>query len=167
MSNNVRHPELVEGSLTIMPSSDASPWKALVLSVASDAKFREPSIETSLTAAENALGVHLPEQLRELLKETDGITADYGSGVIWSIETILQQNRIFRTKQDFRELYMPFDHLLFFGDAGGGDQFAFAIDADGQLRKNDIYRWEHETDARSWFAGHLKQFFKNRLQKQN
>ena len=33
---------------------------------------------------------------------------------------------------------MPFDHLLFFADAGNGDQFAFPIVADGVVRQ-DIY----------------------------
>ena len=33
---------------------------------------------------------------------------------------------------------IPFDHLLFFADAGNGDQFAFPIVADGVVRQ-DIY----------------------------
>jgi hypothetical protein len=60
-------------------------------------------------------------------------------------------------------LYMPFDHLLFFGDYGGGDQFAFPIHADGEIHKLDIFRWDHETDARSWYAGGLEQFFEHRF----
>jgi hypothetical protein len=62
---------------------------------------------------------------------------------------------------------MPFDHLLFFGDDGGGDQFALSIQADGVIHKYDIYRWEHETDARSWFASGLEQFLAKRLQPPN
>ena len=60
---------------------------------------------------------------------------------------------------------MPFDHLLFFGDDGCGDQFAFAIQADGLIHKGSIFRWEHESDARSWFAARMEQFFENRLKK--
>lgn len=81
------------------------------------------------------------------------------SEMIWPAAEIERRNREFRANPDFRSLYMPFDHLLFFGDDGGGDQFAFAIDADGEIRKLDVFRWEHESDSRSWFAGRLEQFF--------
>ena len=77
---------------------------------------------------------------------------------MWSASQIERENRQFRTYPDFRALYMPFDALLFFADDGAGDQFAFAIHADGRVHKNDVYRWDHETDARSWFAGRLEQY---------
>ena len=74
--------------------------------------------------------------------ESDGISAHYGAGIVWPASEIQQQNQTFRTDADFSRLYMPFDHLLFFGADGGGDQFAFAIHADGQIHKNDIFRWK-------------------------
>jgi hypothetical protein len=58
---------------------------------------------------------------------------------------------------------MSFDHLLFFGDDGGGNPFAFAILADGRIHKEDVFRWDHETDERAWFAGGLEGFIENRL----
>jgi hypothetical protein len=36
---------------------------------------------------------------------------------------------------DFKELYMPFDCLLFFADAGNGDQFGYPI-CDGVIRRD-------------------------------
>ena len=63
-----------------------------------------------------------------------------------------------RSTPALRGLYMPLDHLLFFGEAGNGDFFALAIDADGQLRRPDVFRWDHETDARAWFAGGFAQY---------
>nr|WP_280703686.1 hypothetical protein [Kitasatospora sp. GP82] len=44
---------------------------------------------------------------------------------VWAIEQIVEQNLYFRSDGSFARLYMPFDALLFFGDNGGGDQFAF------------------------------------------
>lgn len=109
----------------------------------------------------------MPAQLREFLLEADGFSADYGSRVIWSVGHLEEQNRQFRTTAGFKDLYMPFDHLLLFGDHSGGDFFAFAIHADGQIHKRDIFRWDHETDGRAWFAGHLEQFLETRLKKED
>ena len=52
---------------------------------------------------------------------------------------------------------MPFDPLLFFGDAGNGDQFAYAIH-EAQVRRNDIFAWDHETDSRTWVAPSLERY---------
>jgi hypothetical protein len=146
-----------------MNLSTAKPWKQVIVAVAATAEFAPPALETALVAAEHTLQVQLPPELRELLLECDGVTADYGSGVVWAVSEIQRRNLEFRENQSFRELYMPFEHLLFFGDDGGGDQFAFSIKADGKIHSPDIYRWEHETDSRSWFSSGFRQFFKNRL----
>ena len=97
------------------------------------------------------------------MKEADGVKADHGADVIWPISKIESENLAFRSNPDFRELYMPFDHLLFFADDGGGDQFAFAIHADGQVHKSDVFRWEHESDGRVWFATGLSDYLAKRL----
>src|SRR5207237_7024202 len=127
--------------------------------------FQAPATESQLAALAESIAVVLPSELRELLLESDGITADFGSGIVWPLGEIRRHNREFRENADFSELYMPFDHLLFFGEDGDGDQFAFAIQADGHIRRPDVFRWEHETDARTWYAGRLEQFFERRLSK--
>ena len=58
---------------------------------------------------------------------------------------------------------MPFDNLLFFGDSGNGDLFALAIDADGRVRRGDVFCWDHETDGRAWFASGPSQYVAKRL----
>lgn len=141
---------------------NAASWKELVKTHSVDAKLRRPASETQLVAAEKALGIRLPDLLREFLLESNGVNGEFGEGIIWSASEIKKRNQEFRAPV-FHEIYMPFDHLLLFGEDAGGDQFAFAIHADGQIHKDDIYRWEHETDARAWFAGHLEQFIESRL----
>jgi hypothetical protein len=148
-----------------MPPINAPSWRSLITLATSDARFAAPAAESGIAAVEQAFGIRLPQGLRELLRESDGVTADYGSDVVWPVADIQYRNQEFRSTESFRELYMPFDHLLFFGDDGGGNQFAFAIHADGQIHKPDVYQWEHETDARSWFAAHLESFFARRLNK--
>lgn len=150
-----------------MPPFNAPSWKLLTERYARDAEFHPPATESQLAAVEEALRIRLPDLLREFLLEADGATADYGSDVIWSTADIQKHNQEFRTFADFRERYMPFDHLLFFGDGGNGDQFAFAIHADGQIHNHDVFCWDHETDARSWFAGGLEQFLETRLKKEH
>lgn len=86
----------------------------------------------------------------------------HGSAIVWSVEDVRGRNQEFRTLESFKDLYRPFDHLLFFGDDGGGDQFAFPIHADGQIHKQGIFRWKHESDERVWLANCLEQFFERK-----
>ena len=139
-------------------------WKKTVIVHDSGAEFAPPLDEVTIADAEKALHVEFPSDLRSFFFEAGGLVADYGCEVIWKISDIVNRNKEFRESVSFRELYMPFDHLLFFGDdGGGGDQFALAIHADGIVHKHDVYRWEHETDARSWFASGLSHFLEKRL----
>ncbi len=150
-----------------MPPYNAPSWKQLTKGYPSDAKFARPATEASILAVEQSLGLRIPAQLREFWLEADGFTADYGSRVIWSVSHLEEQNREFRTTPAFKDLYMPFDHLLLFGDHIGGDHFAFAVHADGQIHKRDVFRWDHETDGRDWFASHLEQFLETRLKRED
>ena len=120
-----------------------------------------------IRTAEQALGIRFPASLRDLLLEADGIADEYGSHAVWPVAEIERQNKQFRTNERFRNLYMPFDNLLLFGADAGSDHFAFAIHADGKIHKNDVYRWHHENDARSWFAPRLEQFLEKRLKSED
>jgi len=64
-----------------------------------------------------------------------------------------------RTFEDFKDLYMPFDALLFVASAGNGDLFGYAV-LNGAIQKDDIYVWDHEDDSRTWVASSLKDFIK-------
>lgn len=43
--------------------------------------------------------------------KTDGMVGEYGTGVVWSLDRILEQNLLFRGPDTFPGLYMPFDPL--------------------------------------------------------
>lgn len=148
-----------------MAAPNGMKWTNVVTAVTVDAEFSKPASEDALYSVEQELHLSLPSELRSLLLEFDGVRADFGAGVVWPISEIYSRNIEFRKSEAFRELYMPFDNLLFFGDDGSGDQFAFAIQTDGKIHTSDIFRWEHETDARSWFASHLQQYFRYKLTK--
>ena len=132
-------------------------WHNHIEKFSAETRFRPPTSEKSLSASEAALGLRFPESLRSLLLQSDGVFDEYGTSFIWPVQDIREQNLEFRQNHSFRQLYMPFDHLLFFGDAGNSDHFAFPILA-GEIRKDDVFGWNHEDDSRSWLAPSLEIF---------
>lgn len=114
-----------------------------------------PPVDTAVLAeAERRLGWRLPAELAGLLGETDGIVGQYGVDIVWPVEQIVEYNLRFWSDSSFADLYMPFDALFFFGDNGGGDQFAFVRTP----RRADIFVWEHEDDSRRWVARDLHDY---------
>ena len=130
-----------------MPPYNAASWRDLAARLQPEIRFAAPATEEELQRAEAAVRVALPKHLRELLLEMNGVRDRTGAAVIWSAAEIHERNLYFRDTDGWEELYMPFDHLLFFGDDGGGDQFAYPIQMDGSINRSDIFRWNHETDA--------------------
>ena len=139
-----------------------SSWRTRLTLPGNAIRFAPPADEPALEAAASALGVALPAELRTLLREANGITDRFGSALVWPAKEIGERNRAFRANPDFRTLYMPFDALLFFGDAGDGDQFFYRI-LDGAVRDTDIFVWAHETDSRTWSAASLESFLVSHL----
>ncbi|MFF7310304.1 SMI1/KNR4 family protein [Streptomyces sp. NPDC008137] len=121
--------------------------------------WRPPAPCATLHAVETSLGRPLPPALRSLLLETDGMEGPYGEDIVWPADRILNDNLAFRTRPEFRLLYRPFDPLLFFGDNGGGDQFAFIQ----SLGVGSVHVWDHETDERGLVAPDLDSYLRKAL----
>src|ERR1043166_2051198 len=102
-------------------------WREIVRRHAQKCEFASAVEDAQLTAVERGLGIFLPSELAELLRESNGIEGEYKLALVWPAERILEDNLRFRSNPDFKELYMSFDSLVFFADAGNGDQFAYAI----------------------------------------
>jgi len=134
-------------------------WKDFINKLTDTCQFKEPISEKELLEVEKTLNLRFPDDLRSLLFESNGVEGEYGTDLVWSLERIKEDNLNFRASSSFAELYMPFDSLLFFGDAGNGDQFAFPI-LNLSLCKDDIFVWNHEDDSRQWVAPSLKTFVK-------
>ncbi len=134
-----------------------SGWKEIVEKHRGALGLAPPASLPELEAAEAKLG-GFPDGLRGLLLQSNGVRDRIGYRIVWPIEEIVKQNVLFRGNPDFRELYMTFDSLLFFGEFGNGDQFAYAVHADGKVRNPDILVWDHETDERLWMAADLARF---------
>ncbi|MDI3405055.1 SMI1/KNR4 family protein [Streptomyces cavernicola] len=115
-------------------------------------QFRAPVPPADPAEAERRLGGPLPGQLVALLRESDGIEGPYGEDLVWPLSRIVADNLHFWSDRSLAELYMPFTPLLFFGDDGGGDQFAFVRTP----ARPDVFVWEHEDDSRRWVARDLR-----------
>lgn len=129
-------------------------WTQTVLEACPEAGLREPVQESELVKAEGRLGRVLPPELKQLLLESNGVIGHSQVDTVWSIDQIVEQNLLFWSDESFAQLYMPFDALLFFGDNGGGDQFAFAQ----KPQRPDVFVWEHESDSRRWVTGSLRDY---------
>ena len=133
-------------------------WREFLHNIGQDFTYHSPASQEEIETAESSLDVVLPEELKGLLHESNGIEGSYGHGVIWDVERIAKDNLFFRQFSEYKDLYMPFDHLLFFADAGNGDLFGFTI-LNGKIQKSDIYVWNHEDDSRQWVAPSLDVYF--------
>jgi hypothetical protein len=133
-------------------------WRELAAEF-EDIRLRGPADVHLLGRIERELGQPVPPSLRALLTETDGMADPYGTDLVWPAERILHDNLSFRGDREYRTLYMPFDPLLFFGDSGGGDQFAFVRSPE----RDEVFVWEHETDSRRWISPDLESFLKRCL----
>jgi SMI1-KNR4 cell-wall len=129
----------------------AGMWRERILGWTVNATFNDGAPEAAIDACETALGQTLPRELADLLRESDGVEGEYGLGLVWPVERIKKDNLEFRANVTFATLYMPFEPLLFFADAGNGDQFAFVI----RDRPADVFVWDHETDSRTMVAPSL------------
>ena len=137
-------------------------WRQRLARLGPAVRFADPALEGRIATTELELRLRLPDELRSLLLESDGLVDRYGTAVVWTVADLPRHNREFRSEPAFRELYMPFDALLFFGEAGNGDRFFYRI-LDGELRYPDVYVWLHETDSRTWRAPTLAAFLERQL----
>jgi SMI1 / KNR4 family (SUKH-1) len=102
-----------------------------------------------------------PAELLDVLRESDGVYDEFGAAVVWPTAEIVTENQQMRTNPDFESLYWSFAQILFVGEDGSGDLFGYRV-LPGDEVQNDIYRWEHEDDSRSWFALSLSDYFTRR-----
>jgi SMI1 / KNR4 family (SUKH-1) len=120
-------------------------------------KTKPPSTVKQISEAGEVLGHAFPQELVELFLETNGVKDVNGYlDVIWSLEWLVKTNLEFRQNASFKELYKPFNNLLFFSDLGNGDQIAFSLAKDETLGR--VYRWDHEDDSRTEIAESLRGF---------
>jgi hypothetical protein len=114
-----------------------------------------------LAEIEAFLALTLLPDLRALLTEMDGIYDTSGHyHLIMPAADILATNQLFRDNPAFRDAFQPFDSLLFFGQAGNGDLFAYPVPAHGEPG-DTIIAWDHEDNRRRVVAPNLRTFIED------
>jgi hypothetical protein len=111
---------------------------------------------------EAALGVTLPEELRDLLQETNGLTISPPSlcepeedtcfSVVWRAEEILEENQAFREAEAMRtpeDTFPPLSSLLFVASDFNGDYFAYLI-LNGVIPNTTLIGMSHENWSHRW-----------------
>lgn len=137
-------------------------WREWIKHLDAQAVFVPGATAERLDQLERTLGVRLPNDLKSLLRESDGIEGEYGLHVIWSADEIEELNRQRREDAGFRSTYMPLDALLFFADAGDGEMFALGI-IDGSIQRPYVYVWNPINDSRTWVASSIRHYLESWL----
>jgi len=125
-------------------------WRQVVLR-ASEGKpyvsLNPPASVGDIQAVESALGLRLPSDLAELLRQFDG-----DNYFLFSCRQITETNLMLRSTT----AWMPLDCLLFVAGNGCGDYFGYPITGDG-MKETEIFMWEHEYDNRTYWAQGLSE----------
>ena len=124
-------------------------WTAWLRAIGEDGTvvLTEPAGADALAEVEAKLGATLPDDLRTLLAETDGLTDDSGGEPVWPVERIGEENQA-----RLGPVAAADPDLVFFGDTGTEDLFAY------RSSQPDIYLWSAADGRTRWVASDLRSF---------
>lgn len=128
-------------------------WHELIGAIDREAICHPPATTAQLVELEVMLGVSLPDELSDLLREMNGVNVVYSLGLVWSTDEIAQRNEEMRG-------YLPSADMLFFGDRGNGDLFGFPITSEGV--QSTVVLWDHEDNSRSYEAATLRDWLQGK-----
>ena len=147
-------------------------WREFIQTLAADTEyeyeFAPPATYFQLERLEQVFKASLPDALRKLLLETNGVRqimhykeerVPIGQ-VLWDTESIQRHNRKMRTNNAYRDFYLPFDDLLFFASPGA-DKLRFALRIDADCVTETVIAWLPTNDTRTEQATSLRDFIKS------
>ncbi len=107
------------------------------------ARVQEPCPEEEIRRAEEYVGFAFPEDLKALLRETNG-----DGWFLLSAEEIINNVKI--NREVFSEYLEPdefeekINRFVFFATNGCGDYYCYRVFENGETDASAIYVWEHE-----------------------
>ena len=133
-------------------------WRELIAGLSPDAQLRGSSRRVRPDRGDGCSWRGVAQPARFSPTCTNGVEGEYGLGVIWPLERIVDDNVRFRNDAQFRGLYEPFDPLLFFADGGNGDQFALdghraATKCSCGITKTTVGVWWLRISSNSYASG--------------
>lgn len=139
--------------------------------IAGKPEFYPAASLATITDTETALNAALPDSLRSLLLETDGVmdlmAIDGGEWfesmwLLWKIEEVVEQNRFYRATSGKGTSQRDFSDLVFFSGAGtDGILFAFPV-VDG-VCDSRVMVWHPMMDELENLAPSLEKFLRGWL----
>ena len=139
--------------------------------IAGKPEFYAAATAANIAAAEAALSASLPDSLRLLLLETNGVmdmmAIDVGDWfesmwLLWKVEEIVEQNRYYRVATEEGTYERDFGNLVFFAGAGtDGILFAFPVE-DGVCAPGVVV-WHPIMDELEELAPSLEDFLRGWL----
>ncbi|MBR3836565.1 MAG: SMI1/KNR4 family protein [Clostridia bacterium] len=107
------------------------------------AKIQKPCPEKEIKKAEKYVGFAFPEELKDLLRETNG-----DHWFLLSAEEMVDQVR--RNREILADYLEPdefqekVNRFVYFASNGCGDYYGYRVLANGRTDDTAIYIWEHE-----------------------
>ena len=107
------------------------------------AQLRAPCPESDIDKAEKYVGYTFPDELKALLRETNG-----DRWLLMSakdiIENVERNRNILAEYFELDEFLEKVDRHIFFATNGCGDYYCYRIPQNGETDTTAIYLWEHE-----------------------
>ncbi len=159
--------ETIDKYVTLSKKAQGIPnWTDFIRDIAEGWVLSPPDFTSELlTEIEAKLGIKLPLELKRLYVETNGIQDTTLCSIVVPAKELISKNFVMRSEESFKDLYMPFDNLLFFGDGGNGDLYAYPIKMDGKIDTISIFVWDHEDDSRKWVAADIRDLILRKISK--
>ena len=139
-------------------------WRTLIRSYDPEARFGRRATPACLAALEITFSGEVPPALLALLCDLDGAIDGQGCAICWCAERIRDENMRMRMSPLYRECYMPFEPLLFFGEVADGQRAGLAI-IPGMITQPNVYVWDPRNDSRIWVAASLGHYLLERLRR--
>lgn len=134
-------------------------WTQLLEQASPHVRLRAPATRQAIREAETGLGHPLPEQLAELLEQTDGFhQADAHYDPCWPLARLVDEN--LRIRRD--DLMPQADRKLYIGDNGAGQPFFVATD-DFAAWDEDVLVWSRIDGEAQRLAPNLADFWQGWL----
>lgn len=113
--------------------------------------------ERQIKIAQEKLNKNFPNELKNFYLISNGLS-EYMTEIgkigelIWNIDRLVEENCSYQNAKLYQDIYKSFENILFFGDAGNGDNFGYLVP------NNIIISWNHENDERVIISSSLKEF---------
>ena len=107
------------------------------------ARLQNPCSEDDIQATEKYVGFSFPEELKNLLRETNG---DHWLLMSTSEirEKVKSDRDIYPEYLDDEEFEEKIMRYIFFATNGCGDYYCYKVNSDGLTEPSAIYFWQHE-----------------------